>query len=1042
MRNKGFFWFLTIVVAIVCVYQISYTFVTNRVENEADSYALEQLDSLKNSVKETGEETIVLPSGRAIELGNQESEDIILNYYTNAYLIDKGDKKVTWTGATYNESKNRSINLGLDLKGGMSVTLEVSIPELVKSEAVNPRGSRFARPYDQALETYQTKGGDFVDLFVAAYKELNGDRELVKDFYSTSSEELTNESTNDEVISYLKKRVKGSLKGVENIMNRRINQFGVAQPNIQIDEEKNRIYIELPGVKDKNTVRQKLQSTANLEFYETYDNKSFQTFFDQADKVLFEKYGDKSKVEESDDLNLDLNLDNEAKTKDTSTVDLNLASDQDTSKAEDDLLLNLDEDSTSVADGTAQGDSLAASQTILGKYILAPAQTIQGGHSDLLLYAKATDTSKIGNLLREKEVRALYPFIDVKFMWASNATKFGENGEINAYALHAIRVPESGKPPVGGNDIKDANQSYDQFGKISVSLRMTSKGTSKWANLTSANLQKNVAIVMDGSVISSPTVQGIMNDGNAQITGNYTVAEAKEFAALLNAGSLPAPCSIIDESIVGPTLGEANINAGMMSFAIALLIVLLYMIFYYGQAGIIANASLLINILFILGSLASFSAVLTLAGIAGIVLTIGMSVDANVLIFERIREEIDAGKGQKLAIKDGFAKALSSILDANLTTLLTAIILKIFGSGPIESFATTLIIGIFSSVFAAVVISRLIFEYFNDSKKNISFSTRITKNAFKNLNFAFVSKRKIYYAISAVLMIVGIAALATKGLKYGVEFTGGRSFEVKFENAANSESIVSSLKSVMISDGQVADVIVKTKESKNQVEIQTNYLQGVVNADTIVDSKLKEGLAMVEAEMGTYTVVQSRSVSAVMSDELKQSAYIAIILSLIVIFLYILFRFGKWQYGLGALLAMTHDVIVVLGIFAIFHGILPFNMDIDQAFIAAILTVVGYSINDTVVIFDRIREVLGLHKRKNRNENINDALNSTLSRTINTSMSTFVVLLTIFILGGDAIKGFIFALMIGVIVGTYSSVCIATPLIVDLMKNVKEDVQK
>lgn len=1040
MRNKGFFWFLTIVVAVVCVYQISYTFVTNRVENEADSYAVEQLDSLKISIKETGDETITLPSGRTIELNNQESEDIILNYYTNAYLMDKGDKKVSWTGATYNESKNRSINLGLDLKGGMSVTLEVSIPDLVKSEAVNPRGSRFARPYDRALAQYQTNGGDFVDLFVSAYRDLNEGRLLIKDFNSSSNEELTNESSDDEVIAYLKKRVKGSLKGVENIMSRRINQFGVAQPNIQIDAEKNRIYIELPGVKDKNTVRQKLQSTANLEFYETYDNKSFQIFLNEADKVLFEKYGDKSKVEDITDLSLDLNLDGETITPDTNLVSPETASAKDTSST-DDLLLNLDEDTTSTASSKEKNDSIASSQTILGKYI-APAQQFTDAHSDLLLYAKVTDTSKVGKLLREKEVRELYPFVDVKFMWAANPNKSDGKGESNIYALHIIRVPESGKPPVGGNDIKDASQSYDQYSKISVSLRLTNKGTSKWAELTSKNLQKNVAIVMDGTVISSPTVQGIMNDGNAQITGNYTVAEAKEFAALLNAGSLPAPCSIIDESIVGPTLGEANINAGMMSFAIALLIVLLYMIFYYGQAGIIANVSLLINILFILGSLASFSAVLTLAGIAGIVLTIGMSVDANVLIFERIREEIDAGKGQKLAIKDGFAKALSSILDANLTTLLTAIILKIFGSGPIESFATTLIIGIFSSVFAAVVISRLIFEYFNDSKREISFSTKLTKNAFKNFNFAFVSKRKIYYIISSILVIVGIAALATKGLKYGVEFTGGRSFEVKFENAANSQDIVTSLKSVMITDGQVADVIVKTKESKNQVEIQTNYLQGVVNADTIVDSKLKEGLAKVEAEMGTYTIVQSRSVSAVISDELKQSSYIAIILSLIVIFLYILLRFGKWQYGLGALLAMTHDVIVVLGIFAIFHGILPFNMDIDQAFIAAILTVVGYSINDTVVVFDRIREVLGLHKRKSRNENINDALNSTLSRTINTSMSTFVVLLTIFLLGGDAIKGFIFALMIGVIVGTYSSVCIATPAIVDLMKNVKEDDQK
>jgi SecD/SecF fusion protein len=669
--------------------------------------------------------------------------------------------------------------------------------------------------------------------------------------------------------------------------------------------------------------------------------------------------------------------------------------------------------------------------------------TNPNGHSDLLFYATSNDTAKIGSLLREKEIRALYPYIDVQFMWSSTPVRFGENGDIKGYGLHAIRVPESGKAPVGGNDIDNAAQDYDQFGRIAVALKMTDKGTSRWAELTSRNLGKNIAIVMDGTVISSPTVQAIMNDGRAQITGNYTVEEAKEFAALLNAGSLPAPCSIIDESIVGPTLGQDNINAGMISFIIALAIVLLYMIFYYGQAGVVANITLLINILFILGSLASFGAVLTMAGIAGIVLTIGMSVDANVLIYERIREEISAGKGQKLAIKDGYAKALSSILDANLTTLLTAIILKVFGSGPIESFATTLIIGIFSSVFAAVVISRLIFESFNESKKNISFSTSMTKNAFQNLNFAFVSKRKLYYTISGILVVVAIGALATRGLKFGVEFTGGRSFEVKFENAANPEQIVNSLKTVMIADnGNAADVIVKTKESKNQVEIQTNYLQGVVNADTVVDSKLKEGLKLVESEMGTYSVIQSRSVSAVISDELKQSSYIAIILSLFVIFLYILFRFGKWQYGLGALVAMTHDVILVLGAFALLHGILPFNMDIDQAFIAAILTVVGYSINDTVVVFDRIREVLGLHKRKSRAENINDALNSTLSRTINTSMSTFVVLLTIFLLGGDAIRGFIFALMIGVIVGTYSSVCIATPAVVDLMKNEKEDNKK
>ena len=495
---------------------------------------------------------------------------------------------------------------------------------------------------------------------------------------------------------------------------------------------------------------------------------------------------------------------------------------------------------------------------------------------------------------------------------------------------------------------------------------------------------------------------------------------------------------IVDESVVGSTLGEQNISSGMIAFGIALLIVLLYMVFYYAKAGLIANVALLINILFILGSLASFGAVLTLAGIAGIVLTIGMSVDANVLIFERIREEVAAGKGQKQAISDGFSKALSSILDANITTLLTAIILKIFGSGPIESFATTLIIGIFSSVFAAVIVSRLIFEYISERKGEISFSTKFTENFLKNKAIPFMQKRKTFYMISGILVVFGIAMLATRGLKYGIEFTGGRSFEVRFEKATNNEEITATLKKIFVQDGKTADIVVKKKESKNIAEIQTNFMHTTVNADTIVDQKLREGLDLCKSSMGEYQIVQSRSISAVISDELKTSSTYAILLSLIVIFLYIVLRFGKWQYGLGALVAMSHDVILVLGAFAALHGVMPFNMDIDQAFIAAILTVVGYSINDTVVIFDRIREVLGLHKSKNNIYNINDALNSTLSRTMNTSVSTLLVLVVIFLLGPATIKGFIFALIIGVVVGTYSSICIASPMIVDLSAKKEE----
>lgn len=1029
MRNKGFFWFITILVSIVCIFQISYTFVTNSVEKKADKYAQVQLDSLKASVKGGLDKTIVLPDGRSFVLDNIESEDIISNYFTNAYLIDQGNKKVTWTGATYNEAKNRSINLGLDLKGGMSVTLEVSIPDLIKNEAANPRNSKFSKPYDAAEQKYRENGGDFINIFVAEYKKANPDRNLIDDFYSGGNADvLARDASDNDVVSYLRKKVKNSLSGVENIMNRRINQFGVAQPNIQKDENANRVYIELPGVKDKNTVRQKLQSTANLEFFETHHNVIFNDFLTKADKLLTEKYDKTPKKVASDAI--DLNFGDNTKADDTvNTKD---------SKVSDELVLNLEKDTTKIDSlKLEENEAVDAENSVLFKNIVQSGFFDPNQHSEILFYYQSKDTATVGKYMRDKDVLALLPVSNVVFMWASTPTKFEpENApSIEAFALHAIKIPETGRAYIQGNDIDNARQDFDQVGRVGVSLKMTSKGTEKWAKLTNENYQKTVAICMDGMVVSSPMVQARMNDGRAIITGNYTVDEAKEFAALLNAGSLPAPCVIIDESVVGSTLGEKNISSGMISFAIALLLILLYMVFYYSKAGLIANVALLVNILFILGSLASFGAVLTLAGIAGIVLTIGMSVDANVLIFERIREEVAAGKGQKQAVADGFSKALSSILDANITTLLTAIILKVFGSGPIESFATTLIIGIFSSVFAAVVVSRLIFEWVLSKKTEISFSTKLTEGFLKGKNLPFMQKRKTYYILSGALVIFSIAMLATRGLKYGIEFTGGRSIEVRFDNATDNELITKNLKSVFINqDGKVADVIVKKKESKNVAEIQTNFLHTVVNADTIVDQKLKEGLALGQATMGNYEIVQSRSISAVISDELKTSSTYAILLSLAVIFLYILLRFGKWQFGLGALAAMTHDVIIVLGAFAALHGIMPFNMDIDQAFIAAILTVVGYSINDTVVIFDRIRETMGLHKKLKNIDNINESLNSTLSRTANTSISTLVVLLTIFLLGGTAIKGFVFALIIGVVVGTYSSICIASPLIVDLTK--------
>ena len=657
-------------------------------------------------------------------------------------------------------------------------------------------------------------------------------------------------------------------------------------------------------------------------------------------------------------------------------------------------------------------------------------------------FVASENVEKVKNLLKRQDIIDVFP-TECRFMWGADLETMDlGKGDVPGYFLYPCRIPEDGKARVGGDDIKSASRDYDsQDGKIAVGLRMTEEGADKWAQMTEENVERIVAITMDGVVFSAPNVINPITDGNTQISGSFSVEEADNLAGLLNGGALPAPCVIKEQMKVGPTIGAENAQAGLMSFVIALLIVFVYMIFYYGKAGIVADIALFANILFIFGALASFGAVLTLAGMAGIVLTIGMAVDANVLIFERIREEQAAGKDLKSAVDTGFQKALSSIIDANVTTLLTAIVLKVFGSGPIESFATTLIIGIFTSVFAALVISRLIINMWLNKKGSITFETKLTKGAFKKFNIDFLGKRKMFYMISGVVIVGGIIAIVGRGLNPSVEFSGGRTFGVEFEKSTDGH--IDAVKSAVLAefktdkDGKNSSVDAKTKSNSYYLEISTNYKREDANANEQVQDKLLAGLKKVEEKVGVGTIAESRSVSPSVSDELLTSSMWAIILSLIVIFAYILLRFGRWQYSTGAILAMTHDVVIVLSVFALLHGILPFNMDIDQAFIAAILTVIGYSINDTVVVFDRIRENLSIYKGTNEQENINKSLNSTLSRTINTSMTTFIVLLIIFIFGGAAIKGFIFALMIGVIVGTYSSLFIATPVLVDLSKKVK-----
>ena len=982
MRIKGFFWFLTILLTVVCLYQLSFTWVANNVEADAEKQAISIVSKKKKEAMANNNGIAIIGTNNdTIDFNNPESEEIAKGILINQILRSKADTEVyPVLGSTFSEVKKRSLAFGLDLVGGMSVTLEVSEPEFVKSQVKNQNDISFTSPYEKALVKYENDGTlDFIDLFVAEFREENGGLMLNTIFYGENIEITTSD---DAVIKQLRDLITKSMDGIENVMSKRINQFGVAQPNIQKDAENNRLYIELPGVQDEKTVAEKLQSTANLEFFETYDFSQIQSSWAEADALSLKQEGEKEETS-SDSTGNDLSFDE-----------------------------------------TPSSDVMSLSK-LVEKYPSAAGYV----KNDI-------DKSKVDALLNRKDIKAQFDS-QLRFMWGAEKDYVDQNKKQKGWFLYACKVPENGKAKVNGSHISKASQGYDQMtGDITVDLSMNDEGIDQWSRMTSENIGRLVAISMDNVVYSAPVVRSAINNGNTQISGDFTFDEANDLAGLLNGGALPAPCVIKEQTKVGPTIGKENTRAGLLSFAIAFLVVFIYMYFYYGKAGIVADIALLANVIFIFGSLASFGAVLTLAGIAGIVLTIGMAVDANVLIFERIREEQTKGKDLAAAVKTGFQKALSSIIDANVTTLLTAIVLKVFGTGPIESFATTLIIGIFSSVFAALIISRLIFEWWLNKGNSISFDTKLTKNAFKGLNINFLDKRKMTYAFSAVMVIGSLALLFTQGISQSVEFTGGRTYGVKFEKSAENDTEF--IKKQLTNSMKGASVDVKTKSSSYNVEITTNYLLNKQNAEPEVKAKLDEALKNCESKLGKGVIQpDSRFVSSKVSEELETSSKISIALSLLIIFAYIFIRFGKWQFSISAIVALFHDVIIVLGLFSLLGGILPFNMDIDQAFVAAILTVIGYSINDTVVVFDRIREDLSWKKESDFKSEINGALNSTLSRTINTSMTTFVVLLIIFVFGGAAIKGFIFALIIGILVGTYSSMFVATPLLVDLTKKIQ-----
>jgi SecD/SecF fusion protein len=994
MQNRGAILTFTVLLALACIYQLSFTWVANSVEKDAKAF-----------------------SG-----GDQALEE--------RYLDSIGPEKVyPLFGFTFDEVKKNELNLGLDLKGGMNVILEVSVEDVLKGLATDAKDEVFVKTLSAAKKAKEKSQKDLVTLFGEEFLKIQPSGRLISLFYSIETKDkLSRDAANEDVLTFLREEANDAIDRCYQVLDIRTKQFGVAQPNIQKLEATDRIMVELPGVKNKERVRKLLQGTAKLEFWETYENAEVYPKLVEANKKLASVLHG---IVEKDTATVSSDSTEIAEVAEVSPDSVN----KDTANQEKSLLEQLASEKDTLASDTGQ-QSLEefTKENPLFAY-LRPAvfqneqQQYYPGEGPVVGFVAIKDTGKVNRYFAMPQVKAVMPN-NIRLLWTAKPY----DTENRFLQLVAIKVKgREEKAPLEGDAIVNASQQFGQFGgRPEVELKMSPSGANSWKLLTRENINKSIAIVLDNRVYSFPTVQGEIAGGVSQITGNFTIEEAQDLANILKSGKLPAPAHIVQEAVVGPSLGKESISSGLSSFLLALLIVLAYMIFYYNRAGIAANIALLANLFFIIGVLASTNIALTLPGIAGIVLTIGMSVDANVLIFERIREELTAGKSLRLAVTDGYKNAYSSIIDSNVTTLLTGLILWFFGTGPIEGFAKTLVIGIITSLFSAIFITRLIFTSRLDKGKDVTFSTKLTQGLFKNLNIPFLARRKVFYVISSLVIIAGLASIFTRGFSYGVDFSGGRTYIVRFEEPVSSEKISSNLRSYFVGeDGKPSSTEVKTFGSSNQVKITTSFLidSEVQEADEIVETKLTEGLNTVAKN---FEILESQKVGPTIADDIKTSAIWSIILSLIVIFLYIIFRFKKWQFGLAALVALFHDVLIVLSVFSILYTVMPFSMEIDQAFIAAILTVVGYSINDTVVVFDRIREYLGAFKKREMNEVVNEAINTTLSRTINTSMTTLVVLLMIFIFGGDVIRGFIFALLIGIIVGTYSSICIATPIIMDL----------
>ena len=1018
MQNKGLIKFLTWAFVLVCLYQLSFTFVTSRVEKNASAVA----DAY---VQSTTTQNLISAKANGNELYAQTLKDSLLVAREAQYLDSMASEKV-YLGFTYRQCQAREINLGLDLKGGMNVMLEVSTVDVVRALASHTEDSVFNKAIDLAVANQKkTTNRDFVSLFYDAIREVNPDVQLAPYFNTQLRDRIKLNDDNDAVIRVVKEEAAGAYDRTYEILRQRIDKFGVAQPTIQQLRASERILVELPGVKDPQRVRKLLQGTAQLEFWLTYDNTEAYQMLEKADKYIASIGG----------------VEGQADVATLSEDSVAVAETADTNA----LLSALNADKESEMESSMS--EFAKEHPLFNENMLMPNINEQGGllSGPVVGYARAKSREEITRLINMAFDKKVLDSRTVKFLWSAKPVKDGSD----IYQLFAIRInTRDGSALLDGGVITDARQDFSNAGGNEISMTMNNEGAREWKRITGENVGKCIAIVLDDLVYSAPVVNGEIAGGRSSITGSFTLEEAKDLANILKSGKLPAPAVIVQEAVVGPSLGQESIHKGLISFILAFIIVLLYMVVFYNRGGWVSVVALVTNIFLLMGVLASIGSVLTMPGIAGIVLTLAMAVDGNVIIYERIKEELRAGKSLVNSVDEGFKNAYSAIIDGQVTTFLLGLVLIMFGSGPVQGFAVTLCIGIATSLFTSIFITRLCIDWMLNHKKKLNFSFPFSENFMRNAHVDFVGKRKVFYIIACCAIVICLIGIVGRGLSRGIDFTGGRTYVVRFDQPVNAVDVRAALNDQF---GEAPEV--KTYGPSSQLKITTKYK---VNEDgeavnneiaTLLYNGTKNFFSdelseedFRSTETNPLGIIQSEQVGATIANDLVRNAFLAVIGGLLVMFVYIGLRFRSWRFGVGSVTALAHDTILVLGAFALLHGLLPFNLDVDQSFIAAVLTVIGYSINATVVIFDRVREYGRLYPKRDLKTHMNDAINSTLARTINTSGTTFFTLLMMFIFGGEVIRGFIFAILVGVLCGVFSSVCIACPIVYEISRKDKKQI--